>query len=204
MATRIARGEALQALLINELNHRVKNTLTTVQSLARQSFAEGPASNEARAKFDARLVALGQAHNVLSEEKWESADLRDVVTGAVAPFLPKNGDRLRMDGAPIRITPRCVLVLSMVLHELATNATKYGAWSSPAGTVAIAWVTNDGGDAETLRITWREMDGPPVRVPDRKGFGSRLIEEGLAGLGGSTSVRYLPDGLVCELEIPCD
>jgi two-component sensor histidine kinase len=202
MAARIARGEALHALLVNELNHRVKNTLTTVQSIAAQTFRQAPDPNEATEKFAARLVALGHAHSVLSDHKWESADVRDIVTGGLEPFAPRDGNRLRIHGGDVRLAPRCALMISMVLHELATNATKHGAWSSRTGTVTVEWEKVDRDNAEWLRFVWREHGGPSVRAPVRKGFGSRLIEQSLAGVGGTATADYDPGGLVCVLECP--
>src|SRR5262245_2333014 len=204
MAARIARGEALHALLVNELNHRVRNTLTTVQSIASQTFRRASDPKEATEKFEARLVALGQAHNVLSDRKWESADVRDIVNGGLEPFASRDGNRLRIRGDEMHIAPRCTLTISMVLHELATNATKHGAWSSRTGTVAVEWAAVDRGSAEWLRLIWRETGGPPVKAPARKGFGSRLIEQSLAGVGGSATVEYDQAGLVCVLECPCE
>ena len=176
MAAQIARGEALHALLVNELNHRVKNTLATVQSIAVQTFRRTPDPSEAMAKFEARLIALGRAHSVLSDGKWESADVRDIVKDGLEPFAARDGNRLRSGGGEVRVASRCTLMISMVLHELATNATKYGAWSNRTGTVTVDWTKIDRGNAEWLRLTWREVGGPPVQAPGRTGFGSRLID----------------------------
>ncbi len=202
MAARIARGEALHELLINELNHRVKNTLATVQSIAAQTFRQTPDPGEARAKFEARLVALGRAHNILSDEKWESADIKDIVNDVLEPFIANDGNRLRIGGDEVRVAPRCTLTISMVFHELATNATKYGAWSNQTGIVAVDWTTGDRDHPEWLRVTWRESGGPPVQAPGRRGFGSRLVEQSLAGVGGRVTVTYDAAGLVCILECP--
>jgi two-component sensor histidine kinase len=202
MATRIARGEALHALLINELNHRVKNTLATVQSIAAQTFRHTPDANEAKRKFEARLVALGRAHNVLSDEKWESADLGDVVTDVLEPLAVHDGNRLRTGGGQIRLPPRSALLFAMVLHELATNAAKYGAWSNRTGSVSVQWEVKDHKNGRSLRLTWTENGGPTVRAPERRGFGSLLIEQSLADLGGKASLNYDPAGFSCTLELP--
>jgi two-component sensor histidine kinase len=202
MAARIARGEALHALLVNELNHRVKNTLTTIQSIAAQTFRRASDPEEAAEKFEARLIALGHAHRVLSDQKWESAEVRDIVSGGLAPFAARDGNRLHIRGGEARIAPRCTLMMSMVVHELATNATKHGAWSNRTGTVTVEWEKVDRDNAEWLRFVWRESGGPPVQTPVRKGFGSRLIEQSLAGVGGSATVEYEAAGLVCVLECP--
>ena len=164
MAARIAQGEALHSLLINELNHRVKNTLATVQSIAAQTFRHTPDANEAKRKFEARLVALGRAHNVLSDEKWESADLGDVVADVLEPLAGRDGNRLRTGGGLVRVPPRSALLIAMVLHELATNAAKYGAWSNRTGTVTVELGEERPRQCGSLRLTWRETGGPPVRA----------------------------------------
>jgi two-component sensor histidine kinase len=204
MATRIARGEALHELLVNELNHRVKNTLATVQSIAVQTFRQTLDPREARATLEARLIALGRAHNVLSDQKWESADVGGMVNEVLEPFATGDDGRLHAAGEPARIAPRCTLILSLVLHELATNATKYGAWSNQTGVVTVDWSKFDRENAQWLRLTWCETGGPLVQAPGRKGFGSRLIEQGLSDVGGRTTVNYDPAGFACTLECPCE
>jgi two-component sensor histidine kinase len=202
MATTIARGEALHGLLINELNHRVKNTLATVQAIAAQTF-RGAADPEATRKFEDRLIALGQAHNVLSKEKWDSAEIREIVEGVLEAFAVKDSRRLQMSGPPLRLSPRCALIMSMALHELATNAVKYGAWSNERGQVLIDWTTADAGDRSRMRLRWREVDGPPVQEAQRKGFGSKLIEHTFASqIDGSASLEFSPSGVLCILECP--
>jgi two-component sensor histidine kinase len=205
MATRIARGEALYALLINELNHRVKNTLATVQSIAAQTFGHTTDIAEARRKFDARLVALAHAHDSLSEEKWESADVREIVEGIFDPYMEKDGKRLHAAGPDIRVAPRSALMMSMVLHELATNAAKYGALSNTNGEIFVNWELSPGSDGSMLRLTWNEMGGPPVRPAERRGFGTKLIEESFPGqLGGSAKLEFNLSGLSCTLTCPRD
>jgi two-component sensor histidine kinase len=201
MAARIARGEMLHDLLINELNHRVKNTLATVQSIASQTFRSSANTGEARTKFDARLASLGRAHNILSDEKWESAEIREIVDSVLEPYMSKDGGRLRIAGPDgVRLPPNVALMLSMVLHELATNAAKYGALANGSGSIAIEWQTLEG---KRLRLTWRERGGPPAQPAERKGFGSTLIEEAFAAqAGGSATLEYGPNGVVCVLECP--
>lgn len=197
MATEIARAEALHALLINELNHRVKNTLATVQSIAGQTFGR-PEHRDAKRKFSGRLAALGRAHDVLSEQKWLRADMREVVDGVLAPYASKEGKRLRVLGPTVQLNPRTAVMVSMVLHELATNAAKYGALSNADGRVTVAWEAL--GD-DRVRLRWKEQGGPPVEPPERKGFGSTLIEEGfVAQLGGRAHLDVRPTGVVCTLE----
>jgi two-component sensor histidine kinase len=204
MASRIARAETLHKLLINELNHRVKNTLATVQSVALQTFRGVPGASEQTAKFDARLVALGRAHNVLSEQKWENANVREIVSGVVDSFATSDSGRIHISGPEVHVTPKCALMTSMVLHELATNAVKYGALSNDKGEVFVDWDWIDGKPPK-LRVRWRETGGPAVKPPDRKGFGSRLIEQSFAAqLGGSATLAFDATGLVCTLESPVD
>jgi two-component sensor histidine kinase len=197
MATTIARAEALHELLINELNHRVKNTMAVVQSLSAQTF-RGSADRDSRNKFDARLGALGRTHDVLSANKWESADLRDVIDATLAPFESSNPGAIRKAGPPAPLGARSVVMLSMVIHELATNAAKYGALSRPGGTVDIDWSRRENG---RVRLDWRERGGPPVEMPSRAGFGSRLIGQGFAAqINGTAALTFEREGVTCTLD----
>jgi two-component sensor histidine kinase len=161
-------------LLIDELNHRVKNTLAILQAIAVQTFRS--ASAVEREKFEGRLGALAEAHNLLSQEKWQGSELKDVINRVLQPYLISNPARMRMFGPSVPLAPRLAVVLSMIVHEIATNAAKYGALSNETGTVALNWeVTRE--DAEPkLRLIWTEAGGPPVVAPVQRGFGSRLIE----------------------------
>lgn len=200
MASRIAHAEALHRVLVNELNHRVKNTLSIVQSMAAQTFRNSPDPVEAKRKFEARLVALGRAHNVLSDEKWHSAQLREIVEEVFAPYATHDAKRFIVSGPDVRIAPRAALLIAMVLHELATNALKYGALVRPDGKVVVDWSAVD---ERRLRLVWREIDGPPVKAPEHKGFGSTLIQDVFARqLRGSSQMDFTPTGLVCTLECP--
>ena len=199
MATTIARAEALHELLIDEINHRVKNTLATVQSLSSQTFRSS-ADGAARGKFDARLISLGRAYDILSAKKWEGADIGDVINATLEPFVSANSDRVRASGPRVAMSARSVIMLSMVLHELATNATKYGALSDSSGRVSVDWVMKPG---DRVELHWRESNGPPVERPQHAGFGSALIEKGFAAqLGGATTLRFDRSGLYCVLEFP--
>jgi PAS domain S-box-containing protein len=193
-------AESRQRLLINELNHRVKNTLATVQSLARQTLKDGLSPREARKLLEARLMALSAAHNVLTRETWAGAELTEIAAEAVRPFEDVQAPRIGLAGPPVRIAPNVALALSLALHELATNATKYGALSRPGGRVDIVWA--NGGD--TISLTWRETGGPEVPGPPAaKGFGSRLLGPGLTGeLGAPARLDWAPAGLVCTLTAP--
>jgi PAS domain S-box-containing protein len=194
------RAALHQRLLTNELNHRVKNTLATVQSLAAQTLRAYRDVDEAREMFEGRLMALSAAHNILNRENWEAADLADVVAEAVHAFETPGAERFRIDGPPARVSPSVALAIAMVLHELATNAMKYGGLSQDGGLVAIAWTAGNAKDA--LALTWRETGGPAVKRPSRKGFGSRLLAGLAAELGAAAVVDYRPEGVTCVLRVP--
>ena len=196
--TERALAQERQRLLINELNHRVKNTLATVQSIASQSLRGAGTAAEASTAFEERLMALSRAHNVLTRENLSGANLREIVEGAAMPYAVPAG-RFRIEGANVRLNPQTALALAMALQELATNAVKYGALSRPAGSVEIAWSTSVDAPAR-LNLRWVEHGGPPVNPPRRRGFGSRLIERSLASdLGGEVSLAFEPEGVVCTV-----
>jgi two-component sensor histidine kinase len=198
MATTIARGEMLHDLLIEELNHRVKNTLAILQSIATQTFRS--ASRLERQKFEGRLGALAEAHNLLSKEKWEGSELKDVIERVLHPYLISAPERLRMSGPSVPLSPRLAVVLSMVLHEIATNAAKYGALSNDTGKVALDWEVMAQAGKPQLRLIWTETGGPHVTAPVQRGFGSRLIERSARDqLGGEATVDFLPRGVVCTV-----
>jgi PAS domain S-box-containing protein len=193
-------AEEHQRLLINELNHRVKNTLASVQGIAFQTLRGDLSLAEARARFEARLMALSGAHNLLTEENWGGASLERVVSDSIEHLAGESG-RFDIDGEPLRLVPRAALALAMALHELGTNAAKYGALSAEGGRVSISWSR----DEDRLRLVWRESGGPPVEPPTRRGFGSRLIERGLAAdLGGKATLEFDPSGLRCDIEASLD
>lgn len=187
-------AEEHQRLLINELNHRVKNTLASVQAIAFQTLKGDLPLPEARGRFEARLMALSGAHNLLTEENWGGAALDRVLEGAIEHL-----GRARFDiaGPPIRLSPRAALAIAMAIHELGTNGAKYGALSVEGGRVRIEWALR----GDTLNLVWQERGGPPVSPPARQGFGSRLIERGLEmDLGGRASLHFEREGLRCEIE----
>jgi two-component sensor histidine kinase len=189
-------SENLRVLLINELNHRVKNTLATVQSLAMQTMHNAERTVDARKSFESRLLALSRAHDVLTVESWEGAKMRQVASRALEPFASKDG-RVSIEGPDVWLTPKQALAISMALHELATNAAKYGALSNDAGTVRVDWAFKPLTGKRELKLTWVEDGGPEVREPARKGFGSRLIQRNLAhDLGGAATIEYRPKGVV--------
>ncbi|HEY2211932.1 MAG TPA: sensor histidine kinase [Bradyrhizobium sp.] len=203
MATTIARGEMLHDLLVDELNHRVKNTLAILQAIAVQTFRS--ASKAEREKFEGRLGALAEAHNLLSKERWQGSELHDVVGRVLQPYLLNNPKRVRMFGPNVPLSPRVAVVLSMIVHEIATNAAKYGALSNDTGTVALDWEVVAENAKPKLRLIWSEAGGPRVVAPVKRGFGSRLIERSARDqLGGEATVDFLPRGVVytviCSLE----
>ena len=203
MATTIARGERLHDLLIEELNHRVKNTLAILQAIAVQTFRS--ATRGERAKFEGRLGALAEAHNLLSKEKWLGSEFQDVVSRVLQPYLLSGPERIRMRGPRVPLSPRLAVVLSMIVHEIATNAAKYGALSNESGSVALDWEVIEDDGQHKLRMIWAEAGGPPVTAPVQRGFGSRLIERSARDqLGGEATVDFLPRGVVytvlCSLE----
>ena len=190
-------AEEHRELLLNELNHRVKNTLTMVQSIAAQTFKG--ADRGARHDFEERLMTLSNVHSLLTDESWDSADLLDVVRASLRPHLGADRGRLAFDGPNFRLQPKSAVALSMALHELGTNALKYGALAGENGVVALSWST-DGG---RFRLRWEERGGPPVETPTRTGFGSRMIERGLAAeLQGDVGLSYDPGGVVCTIDAP--
>ncbi len=198
------KADEQRVLLINELNHRVKNTLATVQSLAMQTLRNTERSADARELFESRLTALSRAHDVLTVESWEGAELRRVANRALEPFTSNDG-RVSIEGPDVWLTPKQALALSMTLHELATNATKYGALSNDAGTVRVSWVVATVDGSGELELTWTEQGGPPVSPPTRKGFGTRLIQRNLAhDLGGDATIDYRPQGVVSVIRSPIE
>lgn len=185
-------------LVINELNHRVKNTLAMVQAIAMRTFRAAPDLAVAQEQFAARLVALAQANDLLTGERWAGASLYSAIEQAVRPHQ-HDPARCTLAGTDLRVSPKTALAMALAMHELSTNAVKYGAWSNETGRVAIAWQVA----GDRLSVEWREAGGPPVTPPARRGFGSRLIERGLAGeLGGKVTLYFDPGGVRCTIEAP--
>jgi PAS domain S-box-containing protein len=194
-------AEKHRELLINELNHRVKNTLATVQSIAAQTLRTGDLDADVRRRLDSRLMALSDAHNLLTEHNWEGATLGQVVEMALRPHRSEREDRFATSGPEVHLQPKTALAVAMALHELATNAIKYGALSVPGGAVSLHWQVAEVPEGPRLRMVWTERGGPAVAPPTRKGFGTRLIERGLAAeLGGSVDLAYAPEGVVCRID----
>jgi PAS domain S-box-containing protein len=200
------RSEEHLHLLLNELNHRVKNTLAIVQSLAVQSLPKAALDDRfmaGRNAFETRLFALARGHDILTRENWEGASLATIVGEAFAPYRHDKGDAFEVEGEDLRITPAMALSLSMALHELCTNALKYGALGVPQGLIRVSWATSPAPDGKRLAMRWQETGGPPVSPPAHRGFGSRLIENGLAReLNGAVKLTYEPTGLICTIDVP--
>jgi two-component sensor histidine kinase len=191
------RVEQNQELLILELHHRVKNTLATVQSIASQTLRFSKEPGDFKDAFTSRLIALSQAHNRLALGQWKGSGLADLICAQLQAF---GLERASLAGPVVVLGPAEAVAISLAIHELATNAAKYGALSTPEGRVEIVWSAPDAGGQ--MRLTWKERGGPPVRPPQRRGFGSRLIEHGLAReFGGAADLRFEPDGLRCDLTI---
>jgi PAS domain S-box-containing protein len=189
--------ERLQ-LLLNELNHRVKNSLATVQAIASQSFKRSP--TEDIDTFDGRLVALSRAHDLLLQRNWEATDLREIVSQSLAPLCANRSDaQLKIEGPAVLIPADSVASWSMALHELGTNALKHGALKTDVGHIKIKWGAPEQGQ---LHFRWSEHGGPPVRAPKHRGFGSRLIESLGRGLAGGANMLFEPCGLVCTISVP--
>ena len=194
------RAEQRQQLLIHELNHRVKNMLATVQSVARQSLGRARGGGPL-ADFENRLMALAWTHDILTRERWVGASLTAILSRTMAPHA---GDgRVEMTGPDLRISPKMALALAMGVHELATNAVKYGALSNEDGQVAIRWRLDPEAEPARLILEWREQGGPAVEPPKSRGVGTRLLERGQAGeLGGEVKLSFEPDGLRCRVSAP--
>lgn len=192
-------------MLIDELNHRVKNTLSPVQSIVWQALRTTSGPKVIRELIESRLFALSRSHDLLTRENWESAGLLDVVNDALEPFGVADGraERFVITGQNIRFPPKAALALGIAFNELATNAVKYGALSNGAGSIQIAWTIEPAPEGNRLVLHWREKGGPPVSPPLRKGFGSRVIERGLAHeMEGTVLLDYPPDGVVCTMNLP--
>jgi PAS domain S-box-containing protein len=207
-ASKIARditerkqAEQRQQLLVGEVKHRIKNLLATVQAIARQTLKG--TSVEEREAFIARLMALANAQDLLTLERWNRAAVHEVVDRALRPFEAKHNARFLTKGSQdVWVDAQRASLLTMVLHELGTNAVKYGALSNGYGVVSLTWeVVGEEEDGQSVRLTWRELGGPPVVPPERKGFGSFLIERALQGGGGNAKLDYNPNGLICSLEV---
>ncbi|MEX2454937.1 MAG: CheR family methyltransferase [Rhodospirillaceae bacterium] len=200
--TEFKRSEERLAAMVSELNHRVKNTLATVQSIVRQTQAGSNSVEDFGAALQGRLHAMGATHNLLSDASWKHADLRKLAEEILTPFSGRDGDRLLLGGPGIELRPEHAVSIGMIFAELGTNAAKYGAWSVPGGTVELTWkhVQSDG---DALELTWAEAGGPAVTKPEKEGFGLRFIRHSTQySLHGSYNSKFRKEGFACTFELP--
>jgi len=196
----LAEKERRQTLLINELNHRVKNTLATVQTMARLTARSAPDHEAYKASLEARILALSKTHNLLTEAAWETVSLRDVLRAELEPYDNGSDRRVVLEGPPVPLAPRVAVALGMAAHELTTNAAKHGSLSVPEGRVRVRWEVTTNEDGTHLHLMWKETGGPTVRQPSRTGFGSRLLQQGIArDLAGETHLDFAVEGLGCRM-----
>jgi two-component sensor histidine kinase len=193
-------ADRLQKLILEELHHRIKNTLATVSAIAAQSLRTATSLEHGQQAIESRLLALGRAHDLLLQARWASASLAHIVQGATEPYDSKSAGKFSIQGPDFRISSGAVIALAMTLNELCTNTTKFGALSVPSGRIEIAWTIND--ENQRLRLTWTEKDGPPVHAPTRRSFGTRLIETLGKQLSGKVDLSYAPAGFVYTLDVP--
>jgi two-component sensor histidine kinase len=181
----------------------VKNVLATVQAIAAQSLAGPEVAEAARERFTSRLIALAQANELLFHKSWRGASLMAICMQIASPYGGVQSGRFVVDGAELLLKPGATMALALALHELATNAAKYGALSTPNGCVRLQWAEIKEGDVRRFELRWRESGGPAVTPPRRLGFGSRLIQRGLSGeIRGRVQMEYPPDGLLCVVNAP--
>jgi two-component sensor histidine kinase len=186
-------------LMMRELTHRSKNLLAVIQAMARKTASVSGDMDEFIAAFSARLRAMSAAHDLLVSQSWHGADLGDLLRASVAQTIAPTAEQVKIDGPPLMLSPDTAQNLSLAFHELATNASKYGSLSTDAGELSVTWTRADA----RIRIVWREIGGPPVSPPERRGFGRVLLERLIgATLNGSVTLDFRPEGLVCEIEFP--
>ena len=208
--TERVRGARHTEMMMAELNHRVKNTLATVQAIAHQTIANAADLPAFSDSFLSRLLALSQTHNLLARDAWLGAPLLGIINNELAPYRQDsdacvNDARVRLQGNELNLAPKQALALSMAIHELATNAGKYGSLSVPGGQVAVTWATRMKDHRPWLLLQWTETGGPLVEPPTRRGFGSRLIDEGIPyELDGEVSLAFPPSGVTCTIDVPLD
>ncbi|KAA2237576.1 sensor histidine kinase [Salinarimonas soli] len=192
--------ERRQQLLIKELNHRVKNTLATVQAMAMLTGRSAPTQEAYRENLEARIMALSKTHNLLTAAAWETVSLHDLLRTELDPYDDRSGRRIVLDGPSVPLSPRVAVPMGLAAHELATNAAKYGALSVPEGCIRVSWRVSDDEAGPRLHLVWKETGGPRVTPPARKGFGSRLLQQGIArDLDGETHLDFAPEGLACRM-----
>jgi two-component sensor histidine kinase len=192
-------ADKLQKLILDELHHRIKNTLATVSAIASQSLRTATSIEHGRQAIDGRLVALGRVHDLLMQVSWASSSLADTIRGATEPYDSGGGGRFSINGPDIRITSGAVIALAMTFNELCTNTTKFGALSVPQGRVEVTWSIEE---EQRFKLTWTEIDGPSVEPPTRRSFGTRMIGALGKQLHGEVSLAYDATGFVYSLNVP--
>src|SRR6478672_3279701 len=195
-----AAADKLQKLILEELHHRIKNTLATVSAIAAQSLRTATSIEHGQQAIEGRLVALGRAHDLLMQVSWANASLANTVRGATEPYDGQGAGRFSIDGPDIGITSGAVIALAMTLNELCTNTTKFGALSVPAGRIEIAWTI--AAETQRLRLTWTEKGGPVVQAPTRRSFGTRMIGSLGQQLNGQVQLAYQATGFIYMLDVP--
>jgi two-component system CheB/CheR fusion protein len=192
--------EKSQRLLLGELTHRVKNTLTVVEAIAHQTQRTSKSTKEFVERFDGRLSALANTHSLLVETDWRGADLGLLARQQLKTFTDGNLDRIRLKGEPLALPADLATPFGIVFHELTVNAAKYGSLSQPSGTVSVNWTLNSGNQPPILKVVWEEKGGPPATQPGKSGFGTALIENGIPG--ATVNREFTPEGLICLIELP--
>ena len=201
--SREKEDEQRRKFLAQELQHRVKNTLAMVNALANQTMRRAPSAQIGLAIFTDRLIALSRANDLLVQTSWQDADIINIVCDSLRTLQPEDGGRVTWSGPHVMLTAKQSLALGLALHELSTNAVKYGALTTDDGRIGITWSVTAAPQGSMLRLEWRESDGPRVAVPKALGFGSRLIEKTLAlEFGGTVTLSYDETGVVCVVEAP--
>jgi PAS domain S-box-containing protein len=195
-------AEEHQMLMLREMNHRVKNTLATVISIAHQTAAQAPTTQAFLEAFDARIQAFSGAHDLLMQNAWTSIRLDEVIGRTLAHYMHRDQDRIHIGGPTVLLPHDPSVALNLVFHELATNAAKYGALSNATGTVSVTWSLETSGSSGVLDLRWEENGGPPLEGEQRRGFGSRLIKRTLSALGGRAEVNFAPSGFDCWIALP--
>jgi two-component sensor histidine kinase/ActR/RegA family two-component response regulator len=193
-------ADKLQKLILDELHHRIKNTLATVSAIASQSLRTATGMEHAQQAIEGRLVALGRAHDLLMQVSWANASLVNTVRGATEPYDAQGAGRFSIDGPDIGIISGAVIALAMTFNELCTNTTKFGALSVPTGRIEIAWAIDH--ETQRLRLTWTEIGGPVVQAPTRRSFGTRMMESLGQQLNGQVQLAYEPTGLIFTMDVP--
>ena len=193
-------ADKLQKLILDELHHRIKNTLATVNAIASQSLRTATSIEHGRQAIEGRLIALGRAHDLLMQVSWANASLLATVRGATEPYDAQGIGHFSIAGPDVGITSGAVIALAMTFNELCTNTTKFGALSVPAGRIEIAWTVDE--ESQRLRLTWTEIGGPAVAAPTRRSFGTRMMGSLGQQLSGTVQLDYLPTGFVYVLDVP--